>query len=215
VRAEQLRAEVSTALADRQLLRHPFYCRWEAGELALGDIAAYASQYSHFEASLPTMLRRLVAQLGDHPAAESVRRNLDDEESNPMPHVELFAMFAAAVGTTAEPAAGAAARHLVDTYNALIDAGPAEGLAAMVAYEMQAPAIAASKADGLRKHYRIDAAGTAFWDVHATMDTDHADWTFEALAGLPVVAGTIVTSARAGADAWWEFLDERELTLTR
>jgi pyrroloquinoline-quinone synthase len=213
VRAEQLRAEVSTALADRQLLRHPFYRRWEAGELALGDIAAYASQYSHFEASLPTMLRRLVAQLGDRPAAESVRRNLHDEESNPMPHVELFATFAAAVGAPAEPAAGPAARHLVDTYNALIDDGPAEGLAAMVAYEMQAPAIAASKADGLRKHYRIDAAGTAFWDVHATMDTDHADWTFEALAGLPVVAGSIVTSARAGADAWWEFLDERELTL--
>jgi pyrroloquinoline quinone (PQQ) biosynthesis protein C len=213
VRAEQLRAEVSAALANRQLLRHPFYLRWEAGELALGDIAAYASQYSHFEASLPTMLRRLVAQLGDHPAAESVRRNLDDEESNPMPHVELFAMFAAAVGAPREPATGAAAEQLVDTYNALIEAGPAEGLAAMVAYEMQAPAIAASKADGLRKHYRIDAAGTAFWDLHATMDTDHADWTFEALAGLPVVAGTIVTSARAGADAWWEFLDERELTL--
>jgi pyrroloquinoline quinone (PQQ) biosynthesis protein C len=212
VRAEQLRAEVSAALADRQLLRHPFYLRWEAGELALGDIAAYASQYSYFEASLPTMLRRLVAQLGDHPAAESVRRNLDDEESNPMPHVELFATFAAAVGARAGPAT-AAARHLVDTYTALIDVGPAAGLAAMVAYEMQAPAIAASKADGLRKHYGIDAAGTAFWDVHATMDTDHADWTFEALAGLPVVAGTVVTSARAGADAWWEFLDERELTL--
>jgi pyrroloquinoline quinone (PQQ) biosynthesis protein C len=215
VRAEQLRADVSAALADRQLLRHPFYLRWEAGELTVEDIAAYASQYLHFEASLPAMLRRLVAQLGDHPAAESVRRNLEDEESNPMPHVELFATFATAVGARPATAAGAAARHLVDTYNALIDAGPAEGLAAMVAYEMQAPAIAATKAEGLRKHYRIDSAGTAFWDLHATMDTDHADWTFEALAALPVVAGTVVTSARAGADAWWNFLDERELTLAR
>lgn len=213
MRAKQLRAELSAALADRQLLRHPFYLRWEAGELALEDIAAYASQYSYFEASLPGMLRRMVVQLGEHPAAESVRRNLDDEESNPMPHVELFATFAAAVGAQPGVPAGAAARHLVDIYNALIDAGPAEGLAAMVAYEMQAPAIAASKADGLRKHYKIDAAGTAFWDVHATMDDDHADWTFEALAGLPVVASTVVESARAGADAWWQFLDERELTL--
>jgi len=213
VRAKQLRAEVSAALADRQLLRHPFYLRWEAGELALEDIAAYASQYSYFEASLPGMLRRMVAKLGEHPAAESVRRNLDDEVSNPMPHVELFATFASAVGARPDAAAGAAAAHLVDTYNALIDAGPAEGLAAMVAYEMQAPAIAASKADGLRKHYQLDEAGTAFWDLHATMDSDHADWTFEALASLPVTARTVVRSARAGADVWWEFLDERELTL--
>jgi pyrroloquinoline quinone (PQQ) biosynthesis protein C len=159
------------------------------------------------------MLRQLVAQLGDHPAAESVRRNLEDEESNPMPHVELFATFAGAVGARPETAPDAATRHLVDTYSALIDAGSAHGLAAMVAYEMQAPAIAASNAEGLRRHYGVDAAGTAFWDLHATMDNDHADWTFEALATLPVVAGAIVTSARAGADAWWEFLDERELTL--
>ena len=35
--AEQLTAALDAALADRQLLDHPFYLRWEAGKLEPGD----------------------------------------------------------------------------------------------------------------------------------------------------------------------------------
>ena len=67
-----------------------------------------------------------------------------------------------------------ATSHLVSTYRKIVESSASEGLAAVVAYEMQAPLIAASKADGLRRNYGIDAEGTRFWDLHATMDTDHA-----------------------------------------
>ena len=96
------------------------------------------------------------------------------------------------------------------TYGDLVASSAEEGLAAVVAYEMQAPAIAASKADGLRRHYGIDDQGTRFWDLHATMDDDHARWGIEALAALDVPESRLISAARSAADAWWAFLDERE-----
>lgn len=208
--AEHLAQQLSSALANRRLLDHPFYRRWEAGALVPGELGAYAAQYRHFETSVPGMLRQLLDQLDEGPAAALVRRNLADEESNPEAHVLLFERFAAAVGAPSQAPPTAATQHLLDTYGRLIDAGGAEGLAALVAYEIQAPEIAASKADGLRRHHDLDEAATRFWDVHATMDIDHAEWAIEALAALPTTADAVIDAAATAADSWWAFLDDRE-----
>ena len=207
---EQLKADLQRMLADRQLLEHPFYRRWVAGELTLADVGAYAAQYRHFETALPGMLRRLGNGLPAGPAADLVGQNLADEESNPAPHVELFEGFASAVGAPATAPASSATARLIATYDELIDAGSLGGLSAFVAYEMQAASIADSKADGLRRTYGLDTAAVQFWDVHANMDVTHADWTITALAGLADDAEGILTPARRAADAWWAFLDERE-----
>jgi pyrroloquinoline quinone (PQQ) biosynthesis protein C len=210
VTPHELAAELTEALADLQLLEHPFYRRWEAGTLRAGELGAYAGQYRHFERSLPGTLRQLVAQLDEGPAADLVRRNLADEEGNPEPHVALFESFAQAVEAPDEAGPTASTQALLDTYSRLTDAGGPEGLAALVAYEVQAPAIAASKADGLRRHYEMDAAATRFWDVHADMDQDHAAWAISALAALPGDEARVVDAARTAGAAWWAFLDERE-----
>jgi pyrroloquinoline quinone (PQQ) biosynthesis protein C len=206
---EQLHDDLTAALADRQLLKHPFYLRWEAGTLQPGELGAYAAQYRHFEAALPGILRSLLGRLEPGPAADLVQRNLSDEESNPEPHVAVFADFAEAVGSV-DAAPSDATRRLLETYRQLIDSSAGEGLAAVVAYEMQAPAIAASKAHGLRRHYGIAAPGTRFWDLHATMDDDHARWGIEALVALGTPEGDLLGAARSAADAWWAFLDDRE-----
>ncbi len=206
---DQLQARLSAALAERQLLDHPFYRRWEAGSLQPGELGAYAAQYRYFEASLPGILRALLARLDPGRAAELVQQNLTDEESNPEPHVAVFADFANAVGACDALPSDATSR-LLTTYRDLIELSPAEGLAALVAYEMQAPAIAATKAEGLRRHYEISAAGTRFWDIHATMDQDHARWGIEAVAELGAPEGRVVGAARSAADAWWAFLDDRD-----
>ncbi len=83
-------------------------------------------------------------------------------------------------------------------------------LAGLAAYESQAADIAASKGDGLRRWYGIDAAGTRFWDVHAAMDADHGDWAVDALVLLGADADEVLEGARRAADAWWALLDERE-----
>jgi pyrroloquinoline-quinone synthase len=206
---DQLHAELTAALADRRLLDHPFYRRWEAGTLQAGELGAYAAQYRYFEAALPGILRALLAHLGPGRAADLVQRNLSDEETNPEAHVAVFAGFADVVGAGDAPPRAATDR-LLDTYRQLIESSAGEGLAALVAYEMQAPAIAASKASGLRRHYEIDAAGTRFWDIHATMDDDHARWGIEALVAMDTPSSKLIGAARSAADAWWAFLDDRE-----
>ena len=207
---DELGAQLTVALADRQLLQHPFYRRWEAGTLEISELGAYAAQYRHFEAALPGLLRALLGRLDPGPAADLVQRNLSDEESNPEPHVVMFEGFANAVDAPDAPPT-TSTLELLNTYRGLIESSPGEGLAAIVAYEMQAPMVAASKAHGLRRNYGIDADGTSFWDLHATMDDDHARWGIEALAAMEISASRVTGAARSAADAWWDFLDEREV----
>lgn len=206
---DDMRQSIEAALAGRRLLSHPFYQRWEAGLLQRSELAAYAAQYEHFEAGLPAVLRATLDALEpESEAAKLIRQNLADEEGNPLPHVTLFAAFADGVG--AQPTAPSdATRNLLDTYGLLVAAGSVHGLAALIAYEIQAPEIAATKAAGLRAHYALDSRATEFWDVHADMDREHAGWAVEALVQLPD-AEAAIPSVRAAADAWWTFLDERE-----
>ena len=204
-----MRQSIEAALAGRRLLSHPFYQRWEAGQLQPGELAAYAGQYQHFEAALPGLLRAMLQGLDpDSPAARLIAQNLADEEGNPEAHVTLFAAFADGVGAHAT-APTDATRRLLDTYGRLVATGSVHGLAALIAYEMQAPEIAATKAAGLRAHYALDSRATEFWDVHAHMDRDHADWAVDALAQL-ADAEAAIPAVCAAADAWWAFLDERE-----
>ena len=71
----------------------------------------------------------------------------------------------------------------------------------MAAYEIQSPEIAASKADGLRRHYHLGPDATRFWDVHSTVDETHRQWMVEALAALADDENDIIAPATAAADA--------------
>jgi hypothetical protein len=71
-------------------------------------------------------------------------------------------------------------------------------------------AIADSKGEGLRRHYGADETATKFWDVHGTLEADHATWTMDGLASLNGDAQVISLGARRIADSWWNFLTERE-----
>jgi len=206
--------DIRTVLADvlrgRHLLDHPFYRRWEAGTLERHELAAYAGQYRHFETALPDVLEQVAGRIEDPGARRLVQANLDDERGVPAPHVELFEGFARAVGAPVVPATPATAA-LVGMYRrSAAEDAPAAALAALAAYEVQAPAVAASKADGLRLRYGLDHGGTRFWDVHAQAEEAHGDWMVEAIAALGPDLRTVASAAAAGAEAWWSFLDERQ-----
>jgi len=209
----RLTAAVATSLEGRMLLTHPFYLRWEAGELGTQELAEYAVHYRAFEAVLPTVLSAVVDRLmadAEFEAAELVARNLADELGRPEPHLAMFDMFAAALPTAGASAPGRAAEALVATYRELAEQSPVAAIAGLAAYETQAASIAASKGDGLRRWYRVNADGTKFWDVHATMDADHGEWAVEALALLGADESEVADASRRAADAWWSLLDERE-----
>ncbi len=198
---------VERELAGRLLLTHPFYRRWEAGELRDGELAAYGAQYAHVERQLPATLAAIADGLEPGDVRSLVEANLDDELHRPCAHVDLLAGFLDAVGATDTPPTPATAA-LVELYRSAHTEGAAFALGVVSAYELQAAAVARSKAEGLRAHYGLDADGTRFWDVHAGLEDDHAAWTLAAAASLD--ADEVRRGVRASRDAWWSFLDERE-----
>jgi len=207
---DRIHDALTDALRDRQLLTHPFYRRWEAGTLAEGELAAYAEQYRLIERELPVTLAAIAGKLPEGAARSLVEANLADELGVPAPHTVLFESFAQAAGAGADVAPSAATAAMLSAIRSAAASDPVAALAMVAAYEVQASDIAASKADGLRRHYGMDADGTRFWDVHTTQEIDHADWSSQALAEAGASPEVVRQAARVAADAWWDFLTERD-----
>jgi pyrroloquinoline-quinone synthase len=203
-----LAESLESSLRDRKLLSHPFYRRWEAGELSSDELRLYAEQYRFFERMLPRFLERLARELPEGFARDSVLSNLADEVATPT-HLELFERFARYLNATDAPISPAMQR-LVGAYSDVLAEGPAVALAGLWAYESQGAAVADSKGEGLARHYGAGVDATAFWTVHGSLEGDHAKWTFEALESLEPDVDEVGPAARRIADAWWSFLDERE-----
>lgn len=200
------------AISGRRLLEHPYYRRWQDGLLTIEDLGAYAEQYRHIERCLPRVLARAAESLGEGTARRLVEENLHDEQVRPKPHTELFEAFATAVGAEEEAEPTKATRDLVALYERAASSGAVAALSVVGAYEVQAAQVAGTKAESLRGHYGLSAEETEFWDVHADLEQDHAEWTVEALRILSSSPTTVEEFATSSARAWWAFLDERDTT---
>lgn len=198
------------AISEHRLLGHRYYRRWQEGLLTVEDLAAYAEQYRHVERCLPAALAVAAESLEEGTARQLVEENLRDERFRPRPHAELFEQFAVAVGAERVADATEATRHLVALYDDAASSGAVFLLSVIGAYERQAAQVARTKAETLRGHYGLTAEETEFWDVHAELEETHAAWTVEALGLLGASATTVEDFARASAQAWWAFLDERD-----
>lgn len=201
------RTVIASVLNGRSLLEHPFYRRWEEGRLVDGELTAYAEQYRFFETALPGFLAELANSLAGA-ARDAVTENLADETASPS-HLELFGGFASFYGasdTTISPAMAA----LLDAYRTNAATSPASALGGVLAYEAQGAAIADTKAEGLARHYGANEDALTFWRTHAGLENDHATWLFDATDAY-AADEDFASGARRVADAWWAFLDEREL----
>jgi pyrroloquinoline quinone (PQQ) biosynthesis protein C len=196
------------SLEGRRLLEHPFYRRWEAGLLVDGELRNYAEQYRYFESHLVEFLGALAQRLPEGVARASVRDNLRDEVSSPS-HLELFEQFAEFYEAHGAPISPAMDR-LIAAYESVLERSNAVALAGLLAYEVQGAGIAVSKSEGLRQHYGASDAAAMFWDVHGTLEGDHARWTLDGLAALSPSDEDVRSGVSDVANAWWEFLTERE-----
>lgn len=191
--------------ADCNVLEHPFYQRWSRGELTRDELAVYAGEYHHAVVGLAAASRRAAEQ-----AEPELRAELDGHAAEEASHVDLWADFAAAVGGTpaAEPAletAVCAAEWAGDGERDLL-----HGLVAMYAIEAGQPAIAQTKADGLRAFYGMeDGPGTAYFTLHAELDHEHA--AAERALIEPRLAGAdedaLLRTAERVLRANWKLLD--------
>ena len=210
-------AALDARIARYDLLQHAFYQAWSKGELTRDELRAYASEYWHHVSAFPTYLSALHARLEDAPLRRTVLANLADEEGLPAgrAHSDLWMDFATGMGAdpaevrerTLQPETAALIAH----FRTATQAAPASALAALYAYESRVPAIARTKAEGLKQHYGTDTATARYFTLHQTADVHHSSvWrsAIEAeLAAHPDQTDNALDAAEATAAALWEALN--------
>ncbi|HEX4581047.1 MAG TPA: CADD family putative folate metabolism protein [Acidobacteriaceae bacterium] len=220
--ASEFFAALDARIARYDLLQHPFYQAWSKGELTHDELREYASEYWHHVAAFPTYLSALHARLEDAPLRRTVLENLADEEGLPAgrAHSDLWMDFAAGMGAdsaavrarTVQPETAA----LIGHFRGAMQASPASALASLYTYESRVPAIARTKAEGLKQHYGADTATARYFTLHQTADVHHANvWraAIQAeLAAHPEDADAALDAAEKTAAALWNTLSgvERE-----
>jgi pyrroloquinoline-quinone synthase len=172
--------KIDNDIAEKHLLKHPFYLAWTRGELNNEALTDYARQYYHHVAAFPTYLSAVHARCDDQATRKQILSNLVDEEAGSPNHPELWLKFTEALGvsdvvvrnTDKQPET----KDLIDTFRSVCGGGStAEGLAALYAYESQIPAICESKIDGLKRHYGFtDPGHYRYFSVHIEADREHS-----------------------------------------
>src|ERR1700732_4772713 len=92
--------KIDNDIADKNLLKHPFYLAWTRGELSKEALTDYAKQYYHHVAAFPTYLSAVHAKCDDQTTRRQILPNLIDEEAGSPNHPELRKQFANALGVS-------------------------------------------------------------------------------------------------------------------
>lgn len=214
MRTGRVATDLQQAMDPYDLLCHPFYKAWSAGELTREDLREYAAAYYYQVSTFPTYLSALHSRLPDGELRRAVLRNLCEEEIDGTAHSELWLDFAEGVGAVREEVKVRQPLRellsLADIFRRLMHS-PAQGLAALYAYESQVPRIAREKAHGLRERYGADDSTCRYFDLHVKADAYHSQVWAELLDDLvsetPSLAHEAVAGAKQAAWGLWRALD--------
>jgi len=205
---------IDNDIAEKHLLKHPFYLAWTRGELSGEALADYARQYYHHVAAFPTYLSAVHANCDDQATRKQLLDNLIDEEAGSPNHPDLWLKFAEGLGVpeadVRQTQKSPETKNLIDTFRSVCGGGStAEGFAALYAYESQIPAICESKIDGLKKHYGFnDPEHYRYFSVHLEADREHSAAEREMLMSYVDHDnfGKVKTATQRILDALWEML---------
>jgi pyrroloquinoline-quinone synthase len=220
------------------LLCHPFYKAWSAGELTRDDLRAYAEEYYPHVEAFPGYLAQLSLRLEEGELRRAVLANMADEkgsedssgntgdssgETEP-PHAELWLDFVEGLGGSRIPVRKpiAEVRQLISFFERVASEGtPEEALAAFYAYESQVPRVATEKDRGLREIYAADEKTRGYFTLHATADVHHSQvWRKQLEKRVnvnpdPDTAEKALAAAESAAKALWTALDGIEARRTQ
>src|ERR1700761_4156693 len=135
-------AALEQRIARYDLLCHPYYKAWTAGELTRDDLREYAADYYQHVAAFPTYLSAFHSRLEDGDMRRCVLRNLFEEEIDGRAHSELWLDFAQGMGADRQEVRKRRPLPEVDELIAEFrrvsrEGSRAEALAAFYAYESQ------------------------------------------------------------------------------
>ncbi len=226
---QQFFQELEARIAKYDLLCHPFYQAWAAGELTREDLKAYAQDYYHHVEAFPTYLAELGMRLNEGELRHAVLANmldekgLEDEFGSPgREHADIWLDFAEGMGArrdlTGHTPLPEIAGLMAYFHRVASEGTSSEALAAFYAYESQVPRVAQEKARGLREMYGADEKTCGYFTLHATADVYHSHvWHRQLekqLNAHPEAAGKALEAGEAAAQALWKALDGIEARRT-
>ena len=179
------------------VLAHPFYTRWERGELSREELSFYAGEYRHAVTALAEAAEAATELAGPEHASEELE------------HVALWDDFRSALGDRGGDAPLAETQECVAAWTAGRD--PLEALAVLYAIESGQPEVSRTKLEGLVRSYGFasDAQGTAYFRLHAERDHDHAAEARTLLEehARPADVDRLVECAEGALMGNWKLLD--------
>ena len=214
--------QLDSRIAKYDLLCHPFYKAWAAGELTRQDLQEYAQHDYHHVEAFPTYLAQLGIRLEEGDLRRAVLANMSDEKGGedlygePAPaHSELWLDFAEGMGASRNLGGHKplpAIQQLLKFFHRVAQQGaPEEALAAFYAYESQVPRVAQEKARGLEQMYGADEKTRGYFTLHMTADVYHSRvWRQQLgkrLESNPLAAEKALESGEAAAKTLWQALD--------
>ena len=214
---------IDSKVAERAMLKHPFYQAWTEGRLSLDDLRAYARQYFHHVEAFSRAVSAVHSACPNRDGRRMLAENLAEEEgveAGKQDHASLWMLFASGLGESEEAVRGQGlnleTKALVETFRCLSRRSYASGLGALYAYESQFPGVAAAKIEWLVDRYRItDEPTLRFFRVHETADVEHSQVCRDLLDRLPEdERSEAVAAGEELAGALWNFLSGVEARAT-
>jgi pyrroloquinoline-quinone synthase len=184
---EEFLTRLDALVAEKHLLKHPFYVLWNEGKLTREDLRSYAISYYPQVANFPRYVSGVHAACEDAALRQELLENLIEEERGAENHPALWRRFAASLGAAesdlaVSPRTREVAQAVAQFLSTTRSGSVPEGLAALYAYESQIPEIARTKREGLASFYGVtDSAAIRFFTVHEEADVWHRQVEREAL----------------------------------
>src|SRR5579864_6926517 len=203
-------------IAKYDLLCHPFYKAWAAGELTREDLREYGREYYLHVEAFPSYLQEFTARVSDASLRRAILANRDDESGadGSRAHAELWLDFVEGMGgdRSGQKTLSPQIENLVKWFHSTAREGaPEEALAAFYAYESQVPRVAAEKARGLREMYGADEKTCSYFNLHTTADVYHSRvWKNQLAKVVEMNPGASSKALNAGENAakeLWKALD--------
>jgi pyrroloquinoline-quinone synthase len=183
---------IDEARARWNVLDHPFYLRWERGELTRTELAFYAGEYRH-----------AVVALADAAVAAGDAEHASEEAA----HVALWDDFAAALDAPLDRSPN---KQTMECASAWRPDEPLAARAVLYAIESSQPDISRTKLEGLVTHYgfKRTSRATAYFELHSERDHEHAEASARVLRQAPrEEADRLVDAAEAALRGNWRLLD--------
>ena len=185
-----IKQALDSKITTYNLLDHPFYQAWSAGELPVDALKCYAREYGAFISTIPKGWETL----NDAETAE--------EETE---HIEMWEDFADGLNTEISDAQIPQVKSLVDTADELFS-NDETALGALYAFEAQQPETAKSKLAGLKEFYQLPEKVEPYFETHSHNEHE-AEKLLDRIGTLPSDSQkTVVQACEQMSSALWDAL---------